>query len=321
MGCVVDAATKLSVLDPQLWWPNGYGAQRLYDATATLAGAGGSASTLDDIRLRFGFRKLELTDNVPLYPAEIRAMQTTGYPYADYGSCPEIATCDAAGWSKGKLPNGRPSRRAGLPPAAPTAPAPGAAGRGFVTPPARWDRRTRRAKGRSLPCRGRISQWVTKRSWAASSPGVAHMGPRRNEYPRNGVSSERGAQVLEGEAIDTAAAVFQQINHPSVVQWGYANEEYVNATPRGRKVWTSTSASCDLSIRAARCTPRTRSPMRNGTGLTIYTPTETSPEPSATCTRPTTGGWAARGRPPAVRAATRREPADRNGARLAVRVG
>ena len=54
--------------------------------------------------------------------------------------------------------------------------------------------------------------------------------PRPNEFPRNGVSAERGAQVLEGEAIDTTAAVFQQINHPSVVQWGYANEEYVNAT-------------------------------------------------------------------------------------------
>ena len=58
---------------------------------------------------------------------------------------------------------------------------------------------------------------------------MAHMSPHPREL-RDGISDQRASQVLEGEAIDTTAAVFQQINHPSVVQWGYANEEYVNAS-------------------------------------------------------------------------------------------
>ena len=58
---------------------------------------------------------------------------------------------------------------------------------------------------------------------------MAHMGPRPHEV-RDGISDERASQILLGEAIDTTEAVFQQINHPSVVQWGYANEEYVNTS-------------------------------------------------------------------------------------------
>ena len=58
---------------------------------------------------------------------------------------------------------------------------------------------------------------------------MAHMGPVVMER-RSGVSAERAAQVLEGEAIDTTAAVYQMVNHPSVVEYGYANEEYVNSS-------------------------------------------------------------------------------------------
>ena len=47
---------------------------------------------------------------------------------------------------------------------------------------------------------------------------MAHMGPRENEFPLNAISVERAAQILAGEAIDTTEAVFQMINHPSVVQ-------------------------------------------------------------------------------------------------------
>ena len=93
-GCTVDTTAKLSVQNPQLWWPNGYGAQTLYDATATLHSSThiDSAGTVgDSIKLRFGFRKLELTDNVPNYPPEIRAMQTEGFPFADCKLCLLVA--------------------------------------------------------------------------------------------------------------------------------------------------------------------------------------------------------------------------------------
>jgi hypothetical protein len=82
-GCTVHTVANLTVYQPELWWPNGYGAQKLYTATASLSSKPPGGVLLDGIQLRFGFRKLELTDNVPNYPAEIRAMQTTGFPYAD----------------------------------------------------------------------------------------------------------------------------------------------------------------------------------------------------------------------------------------------
>ena len=38
------------------------------------------------------------------------------------------------------------------------------------------------------------------------------------------------AGVLAGEAADTRAAVLQMVNHPAVAQYGFANEQYVNAS-------------------------------------------------------------------------------------------
>ena len=42
-GCTVNTTATLKVHNPRLWWPNGYGAQRLYDATAKLTRAGAGA--------------------------------------------------------------------------------------------------------------------------------------------------------------------------------------------------------------------------------------------------------------------------------------
>ncbi len=44
--------TRLSVRNPKLWWPNGYGTQPLYDLTVRIAG--------DEVRKRIGLRKLEV---------------------------------------------------------------------------------------------------------------------------------------------------------------------------------------------------------------------------------------------------------------------
>ena len=65
--------------------------------------------------------------------------------------------------------------------------------------------------------------------------------------PRNGlhayfVTATVGPAKLL--AIDTTAAVFQQINHPAVVQWGYANEEYVNST------WSKSLSQYERIVRA-----------------------------------------------------------------------
>eukprot|EP01050_Picozoa_sp_SAG11_P059000 SAG11_NODE_38000_length_254_cov_0.670968_1_plen_84_part_11 len=45
-GCTVDSTAKLTVQKPQLWWPNGYGPQKLYRAKATLF-AGDSDGAVD----------------------------------------------------------------------------------------------------------------------------------------------------------------------------------------------------------------------------------------------------------------------------------
>ncbi|HHV94085.1 MAG TPA: glycoside hydrolase family 2 protein [Firmicutes bacterium] len=45
-------STELTVVNPQLWWPNGSGSQHLYDLTVAIAG--------DEVRKRLGLRKLEV---------------------------------------------------------------------------------------------------------------------------------------------------------------------------------------------------------------------------------------------------------------------
>ena len=44
--------TTITIRNPKLWWPNGYGAQPLYDLTVHVAG--------DEVRKRIGLRKLEV---------------------------------------------------------------------------------------------------------------------------------------------------------------------------------------------------------------------------------------------------------------------
>ncbi|GAA2104586.1 glycoside hydrolase family 2 protein [Actinomadura alba] len=51
------AVAELEVADPELWWPAGYGDQRLYDLEVTLTGADGE---LDAVRRRVGFRDVRL---------------------------------------------------------------------------------------------------------------------------------------------------------------------------------------------------------------------------------------------------------------------
>jgi beta-mannosidase len=54
----VDAVLALTVDDPSLWWPRGYGDQRLYDLTVTVVGPGDEV--LDTWSRRVGFRTVEL---------------------------------------------------------------------------------------------------------------------------------------------------------------------------------------------------------------------------------------------------------------------
>lgn len=68
---------------------------------------------------------------------------------------------------------------------------------------------------------------------------MAHMGPTILNNARSGVSEGRAAQVMEGEAVDTTAAVFQMINHPSVVQYGYANENCKITGPQSNTLLSS----------------------------------------------------------------------------------
>ena len=83
---------------------------------------------------------------------------------------------------------------------------------------------------------------------------MAHMGPRPVEFGQSPITEQRGAQVLKGEAIDTTAAVFQQINHPSVVQWVssllpqplicFPCASSILTTPRQSSSSSSSSACC-----------------------------------------------------------------------------
>lgn len=52
------AAIELEVPAPELWWPNGHGAQPIYTAEAALLGAGGDV--LDTRAVRFGIRTISL---------------------------------------------------------------------------------------------------------------------------------------------------------------------------------------------------------------------------------------------------------------------
>ena len=98
-----DTVAKISLHRPSLWFPNGYGAQPLYAAHACLMLSATSESCVDSVSIpSFGVRLLELADNEPNYPAEIASFES-GFPYADYGSCPEEKDCLAAGW--GCVPN------------------------------------------------------------------------------------------------------------------------------------------------------------------------------------------------------------------------
>lgn len=58
---------KLTVKNPRLWWPNGYGAQHLYEMTLILTSVD-SGRELDRKKIRFGVRELdyELTAHTPL---------------------------------------------------------------------------------------------------------------------------------------------------------------------------------------------------------------------------------------------------------------
>jgi len=58
-GC---GALRLPIADPQLWWPNGMGAQPLYDVTVTLLDQHGAR--LDGVTRRIGLRTLELVRRV-----------------------------------------------------------------------------------------------------------------------------------------------------------------------------------------------------------------------------------------------------------------
>jgi beta-mannosidase len=51
-------STRVEVFNPQLWWPNGYGGQPLYDVTVALYGPDGAP--LDQHAKRIGLRTLEL---------------------------------------------------------------------------------------------------------------------------------------------------------------------------------------------------------------------------------------------------------------------
>ncbi|CAM5502579.1 beta-mannosidase [Streptomyces badius] len=57
----VDPGVRLTVDEPRLWWPRGYGGQPLYDLDVTLSDEGGR---LDAWHRRIGFRTIEL-DRAP----------------------------------------------------------------------------------------------------------------------------------------------------------------------------------------------------------------------------------------------------------------
>ncbi|GLU46237.1 glycoside hydrolase family 2 protein [Nocardiopsis ansamitocini] len=54
------AEVEVTVADPQLWWPRGYGEQPLYDLVVELDPAGGQGGLLEQWRRRIGFRTVGL---------------------------------------------------------------------------------------------------------------------------------------------------------------------------------------------------------------------------------------------------------------------
>ncbi len=64
--CAVTASGGKAVLtieNPQLWWPNGYGEQPLYDVTVELLQSADSSSVLDSRKMKIGLRTLELVQD------------------------------------------------------------------------------------------------------------------------------------------------------------------------------------------------------------------------------------------------------------------
>ena len=74
---------NLTIQNPLLWWPNGYGEQPLYTAEACLLIAG-APGCVDTVNSTFGVRKLELADNVPSYPPEIACANCSSSPRIPY---------------------------------------------------------------------------------------------------------------------------------------------------------------------------------------------------------------------------------------------
>ncbi|MGE5672321.1 MAG: glycosyl hydrolase 2 galactose-binding domain-containing protein, partial [Mycobacterium leprae] len=66
-GCQGSVALPLTVANPALWWPNGHGAQPLYQAEVRLLGPDGSVWDLQEST--FGIRSVELVQNEKADPA------------------------------------------------------------------------------------------------------------------------------------------------------------------------------------------------------------------------------------------------------------
>lgn len=60
----------MEINDPQLWWPNGYGDQNLYELSVTVID-GGDKTLLDQTSAHFGIRELKMLPN-PCSPKELR---------------------------------------------------------------------------------------------------------------------------------------------------------------------------------------------------------------------------------------------------------
>lgn len=88
-GQVQFLRTNLTVSEPALWYPNGYGAQPIYNATAVVSGAasGSDLTELDSISETFGIRELTVTTNPHI---------ATGWSYTQYG--PEHTETQPWGW-------------------------------------------------------------------------------------------------------------------------------------------------------------------------------------------------------------------------------
>ena len=233
------AVAEIQLDAPSLWFPAGYGRQDMYSLTVELWFGG---ALVDMLTTRFGVRELVFVDNDD-------NTGSAGWLYNDYGV---RAPCDddLREWCAGDCASfpGRNSSdpgSGGLPSGVRTWTMQVNGRRVFArganwVPVSVWPgRRGSRDRARLAVGMAAAANLVFLRVWggalvesqafldACDDAGLLLLVEMPKFSPRADPSLPG---VLAGEEADTRAAVLQMINHPAVAQYGFANEQYVNAS-------------------------------------------------------------------------------------------